>query len=412
MTQNNGVLDTLAISGSRPRSLDDRAMRTTDHRTPSLALLSSLVLTCSVSHAAEVYYPPVSESVERVSSSNEYVQERGIGDLVGMGKSAAPAYDFLLCVAVSSNKLPKIRSGAVGALRNIDEAKASVQFIQELTNSIPSVREYAADALMIITRPEAAMPLCGRLRDDNERVRGRAAIALQFYKDDRLSQSLIAALQNKTDPARQWAPWLLGRMKRQDAIVPLTNCLADDVSAFRKTVIAALRDIKSKDAAPALLAVARQDKDDEVRSRAIQCLGEIGDASVGTPLLQYLTDPNPEIRASAAVALGTLRIEDAKEPLRRMFGSADPREKLAAMAGLCLLRDPQAVPLIVASLDGQPSGLLPYFMQGLIEMNAMTEITSLQSHKSEAVRTAAKKAIERLEKRKIRSSNNGADPIR
>jgi HEAT repeat protein len=383
-----------------------------DTTTLYLALLSSLVLACSVSHTAAVYYPPVSESVERVSSSHEYTQERGISDLVGMGKSAAPAYDFLMCVAVSSNKLPKIRSGAVQALRNIDEARASAQFIQELTNSTPAVREYAADALMIITRPEAAMPLLERLRDDNERVRGRAGIALQFYKDDRLAEALIAALQNKADQARQWAPWLLGRMKRQDAIVPLTNCLGDDVPAFRKNVIAALRDIKSKDAAPALLAVVRQDKDDEVRSRAIQCLGEIGDAFVGTPLLQYLTDPNPEIRASVAGALGMLRVEEAREPLRKMLGGDSPREKLAAMGGLCLLEDLEAPRLIVSSLDRQPPELVPYFMQGLVELNAVAEITSLQSHTNEAVKSAAQKALQKLEKRTIRSSNNGTEPIR
>jgi HEAT repeat protein len=302
--------------------------------------------------------------------------------------------------------MPKIRSGAVRALRNIDEARASAQFIRELTNTAPSVREYAADALMIITRPEAAIPLFDRLRDENEQVRGRAGIALQFYKDDRLADSLIGTLQKKDDPARQGAPWLLGRMKRQDAVAPLINCLSDDMPTFRKSVIAALRDIKSKDAAPALLTVTTQDKDDEVRCRAIQCLGDLGDASAGTALLRCLSDPNPEIRASAAAALGMLKIEQAKEPLRKILGGVYAKEKLAAMGGLCLLGDTQSVSLIIASLDDQPPELIPYFMQGLVELNAVAEITALQNHESETVRSSAMKALQRLEKRKIRASNN------
>ncbi|MBU4285739.1 MAG: HEAT repeat domain-containing protein, partial [Verrucomicrobia bacterium] len=198
--------------------------------------------------AGNVVYPEISESVARLSAPDEYVQERGISDLVGMGKAAAPAYDILISVALSSDNLPKIRSGAAQALRNIDEARAAIKFIGELTNCSPTAREYAVDALMIITRPEAALPLIDRLRDDNEQVRHRAGIALQFYKGAELGASLMTALTNKDDKARTWAPWLLGRMKYEPAVQPLIELLADDNVSFRQSVIAALRDMKAKQA--------------------------------------------------------------------------------------------------------------------------------------------------------------------
>ena len=389
--------------------MDERIIIILTKPIPCVAVLSCLLSIGNVSIAADVYYPPVSESLERLSSSNQYVRDRGMRELVGMGKAAAPANDILSAVALSSNSLPRTRSSAAEAMRNIDEGRAAAQFIQELTNASPTVREYAVDALMTVRRSDAAIPLFYRLRDENEQVRSRAGIALQFYKDDHLATLLLATLQNREDRARQWAPWLLGRMGRQDAAIPLTKLLDDPAPAFRKSVIAALRDLKSRDAVPSLIVVVTQDKDDDVRAGAIRCLGELGDASAGRVLLGVLSDPNPDIRASAAGGLGMLKIEEAKEPLRKMFGSVDYRDKLAAMGGLCLLGDQQTVPLIISSLDGQPPELLSYFMWGLVELNAIAEITSLQTHKSEAVRTAAQKALERVEKRKSKSSNNGAE---
>lgn len=345
-------------------------------------------------------YPNVSESVARLSSTNENVQERGIRDLIEIGKSAAPAYDFLISIALSSNTLPKFRSGAADALRNIDETKASQQFIQELTNSSPAVREYAVDALMIIRRPEAALPLYERLRDESQSVRSRAGIALQFYKDSLPPELLIATLAKKDDKAREWAPWLLGCMHCQSAVEPLQAQLDDDDPNFRKSVVASLRAIRSKASVEPLIKVVRQDRDEDVRMQAIQVLGELRDPKASELLLELLNDPNPEIRTDTIGAIGALGIEEAKPRLRKILKQEMSRETLSAMGALCRMHDTNAIPLIVDHLSTNDETVTYYCMQGLVELGAEDELLKLQQRENPRIRAAAEKALLKLKKRK------------
>jgi len=386
-------------------------MRMIDNRTTCLALLGSLLIGGSGAGATDVYYPPVSESLERLSSSNQYVRDRGMHDLVGMGKAAAPAYDMLSAIALSSNSLPRTRSSAAEALQNIDGARAAAQFIRELTNSSPTVREYAVDALMTIRRPEAAIPLFHRLRDENEHVRGRAGIALQFYKSEELHALLLGALSDPTDKAREWAPWLLGKMHSKAALVPLHALLADDSPVFRKSVVAALRDIQSKSSVSPLIEVVARDQDDEIRMRAIQCLGEFGDKTAAATILAALGDDNPEVRAYAAGALGSLNVEEAKPRLRELLNQGIGRETLAAMGALCQMRDTNAIPLIVRHIETGNEGAALYMMQGLIELEAESEIQRLKHHDNPLVRASADRALTKIEKKKHPTNGSNTTPV-
>ncbi len=343
----------------------------------------------------------VEATVSRLSAPEDYNRSRAAHALGGLGPDAKSAHDELFRVALFDD-VPKVRHAAANALGKIAKERATADFIARLkTSSIARIREYSVNALMQpeLRSPEATVPLFETLRDKNDRVRGRAGVALQFYKNDTLAGLLLGSLEERNDKAREWAPWLLGRMKHKEALEPLHNLLGDDDPKFRKSVIGALRDIGSRTSVSPLINVATQDKDDEVRMRAIECLGELGDRKASPLLLGALDDQNPEIRAYAAGALGALGTEEAKKPLREMFKGGEGREVLAAMCSLCLLEDKQAVPLIVErinDLQGRHPELIAWFTNALAELGAEGELVSLSKHSDSNIRAAAQEALKQV----------------
>lgn len=353
------------------------------------------------SHSATAAETEVKAAVSRLSAQEDYNRSRAAHTLGGLGPDAKSAYDELFHVALSDD-IPKVRHAAAKALGKIAKERATADFIARLkTSSVARIREYSVDALVQteLRSPEATVPLFETLRDENERVRGRAGIALQFYKNDTLAELLLGSLEERSDKAREWAPWLLGRMRQKSALEPLHNLLGDDDPKFRKSVIAALRDIGSSKSVSPLIKVAAQDKDDEVRMRAIECLGELGDRNASPLLLEALDDQNPEIRAYAAGALGDLGAQEAKKPLREMLKGGEGREVLAAMGALCQLKDTQAVPLIVErinDLKGRHPELIAWFANALVELGAEGELLSLSKHSDGNIRAAAQEALKQI----------------
>jgi len=340
-------------------------------------------------------------AIKRLSSPEDYNRVRAAHSLGAMGKAALPAYDALFSVALS-DELTKVRRGAAEALGKIAKDKAVDAFIIQLkTNSRAIIREYAVDALKVkeLRSPISEEPLFQALKDENDRVRAKAAFALQYYESDRLAERLLDSLKREDDKVREWAPMLLGRMKCRAALTPLHGLLDDEDPKFRRSVITALRFIPSETSVTPLVKVATQDEDNEVRIIAILCLGDLGYVSAGKPLLKLLSDPNLEIKGYAADAIGRLGIRDAKEPLRKMFKHGTPGEKLAAMGGLCLLDDREAIPLIVDAFETVPDQLIPRLVYGLLDLKAEKELRTLKDHKNKAISVAAHQALQKLERR-------------
>jgi HEAT repeat protein len=188
-------------------------------------------------------------------------------------------------------------------------------------------------------------------------------------------------------------------MKHEPAVQPLIACLADDNVSFRQSVVAALRDLKAKQAVAPLIALAKTDAKDEVRMPAIQLLGELGSPDASETLMGLLSDPNPEVRASTVGALGSLGVTEAKQPLCEILRKATGKERLAALGALCHLGDTNAVPIIIDALDSDDHLLAPYLIQGLLELGATGAVVRLREHDNEAVRVAASNALKRIERK-------------
>ncbi len=154
----------------------------------------------------------------------------------------------------------------------------------ELANANSSVRRNAAWAIGELTnmstekRSGAVPQLVSLLSDSDEWVRMAAARALGELRDDRAGESLIAALADGHDRLREIAAWALSELKYDRAVQPLCRLLLADANP-------------------------------EVRWTAAMALGEIRSAQAVASLKQALSDPEPRVRTKVKWALA--EIEDA-----------------------------------------------------------------------------------------------------
>jgi putative heme-binding domain-containing protein len=88
----------------------------------------------------------------------------------------------------------------------------------------------------------------------------------------------------------------------------------------------------------------------EVRSAAIETLGELRAPEGRGPLARLLADGDPQVRRAAATATGKLGGPQAIEPLLKLAADQDGPVRRASLAALLLIEERRAVPLAVAAL--------------------------------------------------------------
>lgn len=104
---------------------------------------------------------------------------------------------------------------------------------------------------------------------------------------------------------------------------------------FNITLDAVLEDVRIGDAAR--------------REKAIQTLGEACNRDSVKPLLYILTDVDADAAATAALALGTMKVDEAVDPLAAALSVDDARSEAAATA-LGLLKKGEAVPRLTKAM--------------------------------------------------------------
>lgn len=277
---------------------------------------------------------------------------------VALGRIGAPAIDAL--VKESRSSTPVVRESVIVALgdacseiRHEIDARGGerpddktniarcVEAIQHsLDDSNPSVRLAAVQALGQTGSKSAIDPLMSILRDENNSMRGEAAVSLGKIGEP-AEQVLITALN---DPK------------------PLT----------RKLVAEALGDIRSQAAVPALMQLVSSDMSG-ARAEAIQALGKIGDTRAVDVIITAMSDASSNVKVNAIQALAALQGPKVEGALDRALGDREEDVRQAAATGLAEV--------------GTEKSIL-----------ALEKIADDDS--SSEVRSAAVKAIEKLQARK------------
>jgi hypothetical protein len=127
------------------------------------------------------------------------------------------------------------------------------------------------------------------------------------------SDSLIKALESQDADVREDAVDRLAELKDERISSHLSQVLLSDESPdVRESAASALGDLGSKEAIDALTAALR-DRDADVRETTVESLAQIGGEEVIPVLKRALEDGDEDVREAAAIALKQLTGEDYSE---------------------------------------------------------------------------------------------------
>ncbi len=240
-----------------------------------------------------------------------------------------------------------------------EAAPAIPALIVRLSDRENDVRRAAIQCLGRIGQPAIA-PLRQVFHDPDVRLRLSAANALGHVGQAALP-ALIEALEDSDPAVRLCGVRGLSECgsRAKPALAALGRATTDSFDKVRNTAVEALSKIGPA-AVPILIACLEEHEVDEVRTLAARALGLIGyRARAAIPnLIAALSDPSPNVRGSAAKALGNVRAgAPAVAPLQGLLSDpeGDVRQQAALGLGLLGRLAVPAVPALTRALsDREP----------------------------------------------------------
>jgi HEAT repeat protein len=242
-------------------------------------------------------------------------------------------------------------------------AAALDSLVERLEDNDGDIRKGAAGALEKIGNP-AIEPLVKILESKNSAVRKEAADILNMmgWKPSNTKEQVLLHLANQR--------WDAIVKTGTPAIPSLSVALKDKDSGIRKNAADALEKIgwrpsteeekawfllanqnfddlsKRGSLGTDLLIIALQDKDDDIRKKALRALGKKGDPREVLPIAAALKDGNPEIRLESASALKRTGDEGAVKPLIDTLEDENAKVREEAAGALAAIGSPSVAPLI------------------------------------------------------------------
>jgi HEAT repeat protein len=218
------------------------------------------------------------------------------------------------------------RAFAAELLGRVGSAKAVpalLETVQSTQTEDVDVREIALRALARIADPQAVGPLIAALANADPWLAPRIADILARHGDVVIDPLLGLLTDARQHPARAWAANVLGEVGAQRAFAVLVRCL--------------------------------DDPDDEVRAKSATALGRLGDRRAIPPLLDHLlTDPAPFVRVRIASTLGDFGGPDVVDRLVRALGDPAWWVRMRGVEALEQIGPAAEGPLLVALDDPDP----------------------------------------------------------
>ena len=305
------------------------------------------------------------------------------GAAVALGKIGAPAAPAMLREALRDSDQSVRESAllAIGLLRGprcvdqlvavLDDTADGRQLLGlSRRRSIPaSFRRHAATALGLAGRTaiEAAPRLLDLAVDnDTPATLAEASLhALGMIEANDAAPQLLELANKRSTPSlvRSTAIAALAKIGDRGALSGCVEALAHSDAAVRRSAavsVGRLATDADKTAIHALKRTVRTDSDRATRNFAIMALGEIGSTEARDALLAILRSARGQARGFAALALGVHACEhgddEADALAERLLKVArhddNDRVRGAAATALGLMRRTEAVPTLIAMLEG------------------------------------------------------------
>lgn len=237
-----------------------------------------------------------------------------------------------------------VRRKAVKALGKMGGVWAANLLIVALEDRNAIVRAEAAEALGKLGDARVVEQLVVALGDGDRNVRVAVVGALREFGEP-AAEPLVTVLKDSCVDVREKAAEALGELGDALAVGPLIAALRDSNQGVRMMVASALGKLGDARAVGPLIAALR-DSDRDVRATAAGALGKLGDARAVGPLIAALGDSDRDVRATAAGALGKLGNGRAVEPLIAALGDSDRGVRMTVVGVLGGLGESVVVPLL------------------------------------------------------------------
>ncbi len=170
---------------------------------------------------------------------------------------------------------------------------AADEVIKALHDPMPRVRRQAASALARLDDPRAVLELVHQLDEHPDLVEEETIDALGAIGDGRAVPLLVKYLASPSAMLRRASARGLGRVGRRNPDSPTTAIAVN-----------------------ALLNIAADERDFDLRRSVLQALRTIGDLRAADVISNALMDPHPSVRIAAAEAVSDLAIPSAAPKLR------------------------------------------------------------------------------------------------
>ena len=160
---------------------------------------------------------------------------------------------------------------------------------------------------------------------------------------------LLVTMEDKSSNVRKNLVFILGEIGDPRAIEPMISLLENPDSQLQKVVAENVKKFNTESVGPLITALKKRDPD--VRKKASEILGDIGDPRAIEPLIIVLKDTNPDVRICAAQALGKLQDHRAVEPLIVSLKDKNANVRKNSVEILGALGDPRAIEPLISTLS-------------------------------------------------------------
>ncbi|WP_373045267.1 HEAT repeat domain-containing protein [Vulgatibacter sp.] len=224
----------------------------------------------------------------------------------------------------------------------VSRATAADEVVRCLGDPDATVRALAADALARLGNPALVPALFPLLADENPRVAQAAAGAIQSLGSPLTEKLALEAARSGEARVRRAALRILGYFGYASALPVFEAALRDPDPRLREAALQGLAYIDEPRALEALLEAAR-DEEDRTRALAMRSLGQVTeDLRVTSYLLRGLADRDPWVRYYACQALGRQGVEVAARPIAERLDDDAGQVRVAAVDALSHLQTPLA----------------------------------------------------------------------
>jgi HEAT repeat protein len=259
------------------------------------------------------------------------------------------------------SRSPGVRSAAVRALGHLDDNRARHALVEALSDEVFWVRYFAARALADQRHVDALAALTSAaLNDPAPPVRVAATEALGALYPDRASAVFVRLADEAVDEIAAAAVAALARDRSDAGRATVRRAVRDQRRMVRLAAITALTAMSGDDTAQVLQQVAVTDSEPEVRSTAVDALGDLarqpdaaGDEAAAM-LVAMLTDAERCQDAAAALA----RLPAARlAAVARQLHHPDPLTRRAVVEMLGRSRHSEATTLLFDALSDESASV-------------------------------------------------------